>query len=214
MACVPVSVSVSSRSCGKLLVPRDAPGRPKCSSSSGVSGRSIVVPSRLTSRRPRNQKGRRGGPRQTRLGKWLRDAREQFLQRRSPEPDARPRDRRLAGKSNIRPAQLQPAHAFQQAAQDLAIRGLGIQCQGHDIVDHEPRRQLALPLALATGGGEHGIDQLARHRRRQHAQRHVVADPRATRQRCGNSGHRHFLRMPSLEAEPSAQKGLSQRYCV
>jgi hypothetical protein len=47
------SSSASRRSWGKPLLPREAGGRPKCRSSTGRSGTSIVVPSKLTSRRPR-----------------------------------------------------------------------------------------------------------------------------------------------------------------
>ena len=48
IAWVPVSSSASRRSWGKPLLPREAGGRPKCRSSTGRSGTSIVVPSKLT----------------------------------------------------------------------------------------------------------------------------------------------------------------------
>src|SRR3954469_18547704 len=49
------SASASRRSWGKALSPREAAGRPKRVTRSGASGRSMVVPSRLTSRRPRKK---------------------------------------------------------------------------------------------------------------------------------------------------------------
>ena len=190
IACVPVSVSVSRRSWGKPLAPREAPGRPKRASRSGVSGRSMVVPSRLIRRRPRYGAGRVG------LGQRARHPGEQLLERGGPEPRPRLGDRRLVGHRHRRAAHAQPAHPLEQAAQDLAIGSLRIEGQGHDIVDHQPRRQLPLPPTLPASIGQHGIDQQRRNRARQHTQRHVIADPRATRQnRCG-SCHRCCLRQP------------------
>ena len=116
-----------------------------------------------------------------RLGERARHPGEQLLERCGPEPGSRLGDGRLVGQGEIRAAPVQPAHALEQAAQDLAIGGLGIKRQGHDVVDHQPCRQLPLALALPAGVGEHGVDQPGRDGHRQHAQGDVIADPGAVR---------------------------------
>jgi hypothetical protein len=56
------------------------------------------------------------------------------------EPGARLRDARLAGHLERGGGIEQPLQAFQQAAQDLAIRGLHEQRQGDHVVHHHMRR--------------------------------------------------------------------------
>jgi hypothetical protein len=92
------------------------------------------------------------------LGERARHAGEQLLERGGPEPGSCLGDGRLVGQGESRAAPVQPAHALEQAAQDLAIGGLGIKRQGHDVVDHQPGRQLPLTPALPAGIGQHGVD--------------------------------------------------------
>src|SRR4051794_35322160 len=100
----------------------------------------MVVPSRLTKRRPRYQApcvpGSASG-RATRANSSL-----------SGVGPSRVRALVIADLS-AGARSVPPAHALEQAAQDLAVGGLGIQGQGDDVVDHQPCRQL--PLALLAG---------------------------------------------------------------
>ncbi len=189
MACVPVSVSVTRRSWGKLLAPREAAGRPKRSSSAGVSGqvdRGAVQADQPAAAVP--------GARRAGLGQRAGHAREQLPERVGAEPGPGSGDGGLAGQARVRAGRAQPAQALQQAAQDLAVGGLGIEGQRDDVVDHQAGRQLTLPLAPAAGVGEHGIDQGGRHRGRQDPQGDVIAEPRAVRQTRRLAGHRLFPR--------------------
>ncbi len=98
------------------------------------------------------------GARRAGLGTGPRHARKQLLERVGAEPDACLGDGGLVGQVRGGPGQAQPAQALQEAAQDLAVGCLGIQGQGDDVVDHQPGRQLALPLALPVRIGKHGLD--------------------------------------------------------
>jgi hypothetical protein len=72
---------------------------------------------------------------------------------------------------------MQPADPLQQAAQNLAVGRLGEQHQRHHVVDNQAGRQLTVALTLLARVAQHSIDQVPRHRRGQHSQSDIVADP-------------------------------------
>src|SRR4051794_38226832 len=100
----------------------------------------------------------------------------------------------LAGGSDIDAAQTQPAHAFQQTAQDFPVGRLSMEGEGHDIVDDQGRREQPIALALPSGLLEDAINQLCRNRRCQNPKGHEVADTSAVRQSGRRAGHGWFLR--------------------
>jgi hypothetical protein len=100
--------------------------------------------------------------RQTRLGERPGDATVQFGQRSRSQAAPGLGDRGLGGESEAGAAAMQPAHAFQQAAQHLAVGRMTVQRQGHDVVNNQPRRQRTLSDALRSGVRQHRINQRRR----------------------------------------------------
>ena len=163
IAWVPVSSSASRRSWGKPLLPREAGGRPKCRSSTGRSGTSIVVPSKLTSRRPRYHAPGVPGSASGRASR-----------RNSSRNGASPRRTRawvmadLHAKSQGRPVPVQPAQSLDQFPQHGVIRGVSIERQSHHVIDDDARQQLTRTPILSPGLPQNRIhhDRPARTRAR------------------------------------------------
>ena len=133
----------------------------------------------------------------------------QGLQRFGPQARPGLRDTRPAHHPGACRRVAQPLQAFQQAAQDLAVRRLHVERQSDHVIDHHVRGQVPLTDTLPTRRLQGRVHRGPRDHRVQHPEAEVVRDPAPLGKLRNRSCHRLPLAEP--RGEYSA-KTLSEQY--
>jgi hypothetical protein len=117
--------------------------------------------------------------RRPRLGQRPSDPPEQLAHRGFAQAHPGLGDGRLARQAHRRRLPVQPAQSLDQLPQHRIVGGVGIERQGHHVIHHQTRQQLARPPVLPTGVPQNCIHHVGGDKPGQDTQRQVFIEPLA-----------------------------------
>jgi hypothetical protein len=146
------------------------------------------------------------GARRARLGQRPGEAPEQLTHRGFAQAHPGLGDRRLARQAQGGAVPVQPAQSLHQFPQHRVVGGVGIECQGHHVVDHDARQQLARPPCHPPGVPQHRIHHVGRDEPGQYPQRHMLTKPLALARAASCPAHGDPPLSPTALDTPSTDQ--------